>query len=29
VRPPLSDVDAETAAVLGGLAPRFQQWGKH
>jgi 5-dehydro-4-deoxyglucarate dehydratase len=26
VRPPLSDVDAETAAVLGGLVPRFQEW---
>jgi 5-dehydro-4-deoxyglucarate dehydratase len=26
VRPPLSDVDAETAAVLGALAPRFQAW---
>jgi 5-dehydro-4-deoxyglucarate dehydratase len=29
VRPPLSDVDVETAAILGGLAPRLQQWGKH
>jgi 5-dehydro-4-deoxyglucarate dehydratase len=26
VRPPLSDVDAETAAVIGALAPRFQAW---
>jgi hypothetical protein len=26
VRPPLSDVDTETAAVLGALAPRFQAW---
>jgi 5-dehydro-4-deoxyglucarate dehydratase len=26
VRPPLSDVDGETAAVLDALAPRFQAW---
>jgi 5-dehydro-4-deoxyglucarate dehydratase len=26
VRPPLTDVDEATAAVLGGIAPRFQEW---
>jgi hypothetical protein len=29
VRPPLTDVDAETGAVLRGLASKYQAWHGH